>query len=230
MAERRMIAKTIVTSDAFLDLPATARCLYFTLAVLADDDGFINSPRSVMRQVGASQDDLSILLVKKFLIAFDDGVVVIKHWRIHNYIQSDRYKPTVYTDHLAELSLDENKAYTQSENDVYPICIQDVSEVYPQDRIGKDRKGKDREKAQSARITPPTVDEVRAYCTERKNHVDPETFVDFYASKGWKIGKNSVKDWKACVRTWERRGGDPIGSRSEHSDLIAKNVRRKTDV
>ena len=133
MAERRMFAKTIVLSDAFLDMPLSARCLYFTLGMLADDDGFVNSPKSVMRQVGASMDDLNILLAKRFILDFDSGIIVIKHWRIHNYIQKDRYKGSKYIEEKASLAIDENGAYTE--------CIQDVSILDTQDRLelGKDR-------------------------------------------------------------------------------------------
>ena len=136
MAERRMFAKTIVTSDAFLDMPLSARCLYFTLGMLADDDGFVNNPKSIMRQVGASQDDLNLLLVKRFILAFDSGVIVIKHWRIHNYIQKDRYKESKYLEEKASLMIDEKGAYTE--------CIQDVYKVDTQVRLGKDSIGKDR--------------------------------------------------------------------------------------
>ena len=90
MAERRMFAKTIIDSDAFIDMPITARLLYYDLGMRADDDGFVNSPKKIMRMVGASQDDLAILISKKFIIPFETGVVVIKHWRIHNYIRQDR--------------------------------------------------------------------------------------------------------------------------------------------
>lgn len=112
MAERRMFAKTIVLSDAFLDMPLSARCLYFTLGMLADDDGFINSPRSIMRQCGASDDDMRILLARKFVIAFESGVIVIKHWRINNYLRNDRYKETVYTEEYKQLTTEKNGAYT----------------------------------------------------------------------------------------------------------------------
>ena len=130
-----MFAKTIVTSDAFLDMPLSARCLYFTLGMFADDDGFVNNPKSIMRQVGASQDDLNILLGKRFILAFDSGVIVIKHWRIHNYIQKDRYKESKYIEEKATLMIDEKGAYTE--------CIQDVSIVDTQVRVGKDRLVKD---------------------------------------------------------------------------------------
>ena len=134
MAERRMFAKTIVTSDAFLDMPLSARCLYFTLGMLADDDGFVNNPKSIMRQVGACTDDLNILLAKRFILAFDSGVIVIKHWRIHNYIQKDRYKESKYIEEKATLMIDEKGAYTE--------CIQDVYKVDTQVRLGKDSIGK----------------------------------------------------------------------------------------
>ena len=133
MAERRMFAKTIVLSDAFLDMPLSARCLYFTLGMLADDDGFVNSPKSVMRQSGASIDDLNLLMAKRFILAFDSGVIVIKHWRIHNYIQKDRYKESKYIEEKSSLSIDKNGAYTE--------CIQDVSNLDTQDRLGKDSLG-----------------------------------------------------------------------------------------
>ena len=125
LAERRMFAKTIVLSDAFLDMPMSARCLYFTLGMLADDDGFVNSPKSVMRQVGASMDDMNILLAKKFLLDFDSGVIVIKHWRINNYLRNDRYTETKYIDEKCCLAVDANGSYTTQ---VIPT-IAEVSET-----------------------------------------------------------------------------------------------------
>ena len=90
MAERRMFARTIIDSDAFLDMPHTTQLLYFHLSMRADDDGFINNPKNIMRMIGCKDDDLKILLTKKFILPFESGVVVIKHWQIHNYIQKDR--------------------------------------------------------------------------------------------------------------------------------------------
>lgn len=111
MAERRMFAKTIVLSDAFLDMPLSARCLYFTLGMLADDDGFVNSPKSIMRQCGASDGDLQCLLDNRFIILFETGVIVIKHWRINNYLRNDRYVPTKYKEEFSKLETKENGAY-----------------------------------------------------------------------------------------------------------------------
>lgn len=136
MAERRMFAKTIIDSDAFIDMPVTARLLYYDLSMRADDDGFVNSPKKIMRMIGASQDDLMLLISKKFLIPFESGVVVIKHWRIHNYIRKDTYNETTYKDEKAMLTLDENKAYKLT-------CDEPVYEPSTQVRLGKDSLGKD---------------------------------------------------------------------------------------
>ena len=130
MAERRMFAKTIVLSDAFLDMPMSARCLYFTLGMLADDDGFVNAPRSVMRQCGASDDDIKLLISKKFVLLFDSGVIVIKHWRINNYLQKDRIQPTKYIEEKAQLTLDEKGGYHRQE-------VMYTDTMYTQDSIGK---------------------------------------------------------------------------------------------
>ena len=121
MAERRMFAKTIIDSDAFLDMPLSSQALYFHLSMRADDDGFINNPKKIQRMIGASDDDLKLLIAKRFIIPFDSGIVVIKHWKIHNYIQRDRYKETVYKDEKARLTLKDNNAYTLSDTP----CIQD---------------------------------------------------------------------------------------------------------
>lgn len=142
MADRRMFAKTIVTSDAFLDMPPSARCLYFLLAMLADDDGFVNAPNSIMRQAGATLDDMKLLITKRFVLTFASGVVVIKHWKIHNLIQKDRYKETTYLEEKAMLKLDDKKAYTEAFPTEYPECIQPVSKVDTQVRLGKDSLGK----------------------------------------------------------------------------------------
>ncbi len=127
MAERRMFAKTIVDSDAFLEMPMSARLLYYDLAMRADDDGFINSPKKIMRFIGATNDDMNILIMRKFIIPFDNGIVVIKHWRIHNYIRKDTYNETSYKEQKAMLELDENKAYRLSENNSVDGSLTQVS-------------------------------------------------------------------------------------------------------
>lgn len=146
MAERRMFAMTIIDSDAFLDMPLSAQALYFHLCMRADDDGFLNNPKKIQRVIGASEKDLEQLVERRFLIAFPSGVVVIKHWRMHNYIKKDRYKPTVYTAERQLLTVKENNAYTeiqQSVSTLEPECIQSGygldSQVRVRLELGKDR-------------------------------------------------------------------------------------------
>lgn len=222
MAERRMFAKTIIDSDAFLDMPQSTQLLYFHLAMRADDDGFVNKPKSIMRDSRSNDDDIKLLMAKKFIIPFESGVIVIKHWRIHNLIRLDRYNETKYTEEKSTLYLDDLGAYTQSKHKAValpptkdsggkPIELGDglpsVNQRLPQDRLGKDSIVQDNyiESGKSTRFTPPTLEEVQAYCIERGNNVDAERFIDFYSSKGWMVGKNKMKDWKAAVRNWESR-------------------------
>ncbi len=332
MAERRMFAKTIIDSDAFIDMPLSTQALYFHLSMRADDDGFINNAKKIQRMIGASDDDLKMLAVKRFIIPFDTGIVVIKHWKIHNYIRGDRKKDTVYPEEMALLMEKENGAYSlKSEEPVLieapsdetprkkayresslpysfdykmrhafygepcPVCGFAMMGTVDEDGVGSNirrpsiqhnvpiskggkhelgnisvichqcnitlqdtetgrlnadeviakwdeicttgkcqssdsqvtgecqrRLGKDRIElgegsvgedivdsatpppTRSKRFIPPTIDEVRDYCFERGNSVDPERFVDYYSSNGWMVGKNKMKDWKAAVRTWER--------------------------
>ena len=115
MAERRMFTQKIVDSDAFLDMPLSTQALYFHLNMRADDDGFVNNPKKVQRMVGASEDDLKLLIAKRFLIAFENGVVVIKHWRMHNLLRKDRYNATQYVEQMNMLTLKDNGSYTEVE-------------------------------------------------------------------------------------------------------------------
>ena len=112
MSQKRMFSKQIVQSDAFMDMPQSTQLLYFHLSMEADDDGFIGSPKKVMRGVGSGDDDYKILIGKRFILVFPEGICVIKHWLIHNYIQSDRYKETKYVEQKKLLSIKDNKAYT----------------------------------------------------------------------------------------------------------------------
>ena len=139
MAERRMFAKTVIDSDAFLDMSLSTQSLYFHLSMRADDDGFVNNPKKIQRMIGCGDDELKMLVTKKFIIPFESGICVIKHWKIHNYIQTDRYKETVYKEEKARLEIKDNKAYKYLD----AACIQPVYKMETQDRLGKDRLGKD---------------------------------------------------------------------------------------
>lgn len=154
MAERRMMAKSVIKTDKFMDMPATAKVLYFYLMLAADDDGFVANPKSIMRQINAGEDDMKILLAKGYVLIFESGVIVIVHWKIHNYIQKDRYRKTV-CEEKKYIKVNSNKAYelidldsvsnmdTSRIQDGYNMdtpCIQ--SGYVGKDRIGKDRIGK----------------------------------------------------------------------------------------
>ena len=133
MAQKRMFDKTITNSDAFLELPDSSQVLYFHLSMNADDDGFVNNWKSILRMTGTKEDDLKILISKQFVIPFESGVVVIKHWRINNYLRNDRHKETTFKDEFAKLSINENEEYVINENFGIPM-------VYPdKNRIDKNR-------------------------------------------------------------------------------------------
>lgn len=125
MAKKRMFNNEVLDTDAFLDMPLSAQALYFHLCMRADDDGFIGNPTRIQKYIGASEDDMKLLVAKRFVLVFDDGVIVIKHWRMHNTIQKDRYKQTNYVEDLAMLGIKENKAYTLNGNE----CFQNVSSL-----------------------------------------------------------------------------------------------------
>lgn len=147
MAERRMFAKTIIDSDAFLDMPLSSQALYFHLSMRADDDGFINNPKKIQRMVGASDDDLKLLVAKRFIIPFESGIVVIKHWKIHNYIRCDRYKETMYQKEKAMLAEKENRSYTLAApcEPCLPSGIPTDNQMDAQDRKGQERIEKDKD-------------------------------------------------------------------------------------
>jgi hypothetical protein len=153
MAERRMFAKQIVDSDAFLDMPLSTQALYFHLAMRADDDGFLNNAKKIQRMLGCSDDDYKILLAKNFIIPFENGVCVIKHWRVHNYIQKDRYKSTIYVEEAKKLSLKNNSVYTLDTS-----CIQNVDGLEPQVRLGKVSKEKNKAQKSDDFVLPDWLD------------------------------------------------------------------------
>ena len=211
MAERRMFAKKIIDSDAFLDMPLSTQSLYFHLSMRADDEGFINNPKRIQRMIGASDDDCKLLIAKGFILVFETGVIVIKHWKIHNYIQKDRFKPTICLEEKREIVTEEDGTYTQ--------CIRNGYDSDTQVSIGKVSIGKvSKDIEPPKRFTVPSIEDVKAYCEERKNNVDPERFINYYTANGWKVGKNPMKDWKAAVRSWERNDfGKPKAAETEHS-------------
>lgn len=128
MADKRMFSKQIVDSDAFLEMPLSTQALYFHLSMRADDDGFLNNASKIRKIIGASEDDMKLLILKKFVIAFDGGVIVIKHWRINNYLRTDRYHETVYLEEKSMLEIKKNGAYSLKSEIGIPDCNQSVTQ------------------------------------------------------------------------------------------------------
>ena len=211
MAERRMFAKTIIDSDAFLDMPLSTQALYFHLSMRADDEGFVGKPKKIMRMIGASEDDLKILIMKRYILTFDSGIVVIKHWKIHNYIQNDRLKETTYLEEKALLSLDGKKAYTE--------CVQDVSILEAQDSIGKESIDKDsikKEKSKKKRFEPPTLEQVTEYAKEKEREDLAQQFYEYFTEGNWVDSQGKqVLNWKQKFLTWCRNNNKPNAKPTE---------------
>ena len=237
MAERRMFAKTIIDSDAFLDMPLSTQSLYFHLCMRADDDGFINNPKKIQRMVGASDDDLKLLMVKRFIIPFDSGVVVIKHWKIHNYIQKDRYKETVYLEEKSCLKEKDNKAYTLS----YTGCIQNGYSLETQVSIGKDSIDKNSELSKDNSCTvvnktpvqyadveelPCVNDEVwkcdQDYYEECKRlYPDVDIDQEFRNMRGWlnSNAKKTQRGMKRFINNWLTKAQNRGGKQKKQFDI-----------
>lgn len=219
MAERRMLSHRITDSDAFLNLSAEAQALYMHINVDADDDGFNGRIQIAMFRAHATTENLEELLNLRFLLRFDSGVVVVKHYRMMNKMRRDRYKPTVYQDEYRQLFIKSNLSYTDHPGDgIFSAAVwqpngnQMATSCNPKDNQGKDRKEKDRKEqfssVEGSNDTPPTLAEVKKYADERGNKVDAEKFFDYYADKGW------GKDWKAKYRYWEKT------EKTEQSDSV----------
>lgn len=205
MAQRRMFSKSITNSDEFIDMPDSAQNLYFHLSMNADDDGFINNWKNIMRMTGHKEDDLKILIAKRYVIVFESGVIVIRHWRINNYLRGDRYTETQFKAEKLQLQLDENLVY-QTDTSGIPGGIP---------RLGKDRLGKDsidkgsvrgkRQSSSNKSFTPPTLEEVEQYIQEKELAVDAKSFIDYFEAGAWHDSKGKpVKNWKQKLQTWNK--------------------------
>lgn len=193
-----MLCKTIIESDMFSSLPPDAQMLYVRLNLAADDDGFVSNPRSIMRLCGASDDSMKLLLAKKYVLTFevgDDFIFLIWHWKMHNYIQKDRYRASVFKNLLREVYYDENKAYSLAPGDghvrclpaegpsdaLYTDCIQNVSKPDTQDRLGKDSLEKDKDR--SDKSSTEEGDRKGRAEAERIRHFRARA--DFFRRQGW---------------------------------------------
>lgn len=206
MAERRMFTKKISDSDAFIALSSSAQALYFHLNQGADDDGFNNQIQQAMFKAHASQDDLNVLLAKNFILRFDSGVIVIKHWRMHNALRKDRYKPTAFQEEYLQLSVKENGAYTRG--------CQVVASWLPQDRIGKESIDTYNESIENntshVRVQEtPSLDEVKDFCKKFKYPEGiGEKFFYYYESQRWQKNGEPLTNWNSLLHLWMIREKD----------------------
>ncbi len=237
MAQRRMFSLKIIDQDEFISMGHGARLLYFDLAIRADDDGFVNGPKKIMRMTNASEDDYKILIAKRFIIPFESGVCVIKDWRVHNYIQNDRYQQTHFVEEKKQLSITENGSY-EPLNRMYPECIQNVSILDTQVRLGKDsieidKESKDIVQEKAKRFIPPSLFEVTEYMKEIGDcDFTAEYFIAKNEERDWKL-KNGKKisSWKATIRTWKSMPKPAWKTKEKESDdywdEIFENSKRK---
>jgi len=199
MATKRMFDKAIIDTDRFMDLSMSMKGTYVVFGMEADDEGFV-SYKKVVRIHGVNEDDIKVLIAKGFFISFESGVVVITDWNKNNWLDKRRIKPTEYQKEKALLNICEDRTYVLSR------CL---APAKPEESSIEESSIEESSSTRTKkRFTKPTVEEIKAYCDERKNKVSPQRFFDYYESKGWVVGKSPMKDWKAAVRTWEKNGFD----------------------
>jgi len=205
-----MFDKAIIDTDRFMDLSMSSKALYFLMGMEADDEGFV-SYKKVMRIHGGNDDDIKVLAMKNFIIPFKSGVVVITDWNNNNYLDKNRIRFTEYQNEKKMLTLTSQGKY-ELNNGLTSIEEKSIEEK--------------KEKTIKGRFAPPSLKKVKNYCEERGNGIDPQGFRDFYESKGWFVGKNKMKDWKAAVRTWEKRNGFV---KEDEEKAVPKNIAVEID-
>jgi hypothetical protein len=240
-----MISIKVVDTDMFLEMPMSARLLYYDLNVRADDDGFVGSPNKITKMIGASNDDLKILVAKHFIIPFQSGICVISDWKVHNTIKSDRYRPTQYLVEKSQLTLNDNKSYEIDGTMLEPEWNQSGTIMEPQVRLGKVRLGKvsinDMDAAETVLSSQPiillTLNDKTEYPIYQKK-VDEwselypavDVMQDLRKMKGW-IDANPTKRktrrgiLKFC-NSWLSSTQDKGGNKSQQTLKGYENVRR----
>ena len=210
MAKKRMFSLDIIDTDLFMDMPQTSRLLYYELCMRADDDGFVASPKKIMKMVGCNEDDFRILIGKQFVIPFDTGIVVIKHWKIHNYIQKDRYKETIYTEEKSEL--------TQEKNGVYTKCIQNgYTDKISIDKNRLDKNSKDK----YGEFENVLLTEEEYHKLEISNLL---TYIEKLSSYIASTGKR-YKSHYATILNWSRKDGK--NTNKELADKLTQDIKEE---
>lgn len=207
MANKRMFSLSVIDTDAFIEMPQSSRLLYYELGMRADDDGFVDSWKKIIRFAGLSEDDMKVLIAKKFIIPFDSGVIVIRHWRLNNYLRNDRHQPTMYQKEKAMLCL---------EDDVYELESTEKSTMLPSGSqvVDLDKNSIDidivKEKNIKKRKETPTLEEIEEYIKEKSLNVSAKQFFDYFETGGWVDSRgNKVKNWKQKLLTWNKFSPPP---------------------
>lgn len=224
MADKRMFSNAIVNSDVFLDMPLSTQALYFHLGMNADNEGFVGSPKKIQKMIGATDDDMRILLAKRYILAFESGIIVIKHWYINNNIRQDQAKRTTYIEERESLMLDEKQAYTELKpgkkqatsrqlTDNQQLTNSELTVNYPPSIVEYSRdeysivESNNNTHAHEDFFTGtiPTLQEIKDYITLKGFKVDPEHFYNYYSAKGWKLGNTPINNWQVLVNDWARK-------------------------
>ena len=230
LANRRMFSLRIINSARFLQMGTESQALYFHLGMRADDDGVVEA-YPVIKMLGIAPDIMKILVAKNFVkVLNEDQVCLITDWNEHNTIRADRKINSIYTPMLESIGVPllEPKPRSDVEDNSKRLGGQSTDGI-GKVRLGKDSIGKDRIKREVA-FAPPSLEEVSKYCLERKNSINPQNYIDYYTARGWMMGKNKMKDWRAAVRTWEGREkiNEPKEIRNIGYDYI-KQLRQKNE-
>lgn len=189
MAQKRMFDKSVIRRDDFIEMPDSTQNLYFHLSMDADDDGFVDNWKSLMRMTGKKEDDLKLLIAKNFVIPFDTGVIVIKHWRMNNYLRKDRYTETKYLYEKSHLTVENNEEYSVG----IPVVDTDKNSI-EENSI---------DKCSLEEFQKPTISELEEYLKEKNyNNISAEKFFNYYKSKNWMLGKTKMSDWKSVIEIW----------------------------
>jgi len=226
MKNRRMFSNAIVNSDVFLDLPLSTQALYFHLVMDADDEGFVGNPKRLQRVIGATDKDMQNLIDKRYILTFQSGIIVIKHWYIHNYIPKERFSNTTYTEEKSTLKLDDKNAYTEiskcntgchtkcnteCNTDVMQNDNQVSYECTTQIKLNEIKLNKNKRENAYTRThedftcTIPTLQEVKDFFILKSISIDPERFYNYYSSLGWKKGNTPIENWQLLALEWNRK-------------------------
>lgn len=228
MAERRMFAKAITESDTFLDMPLSTQALYFHLGMLADDDGFVGSPKRLARSINASEDDLKLLLAKRFILGFENGIIVIKHWKINNFLRSDRYKPTTYQDELKTLQVKSNGSYTELTTNGIPNGIPNGYQMETQYSIGKYSIGKESidniikvYENEIGLLTPFQLETLENYLSDLSEEMIIEAI-----KRASKQNKKSLSYIEGILKNWVKNGYKTISDIKDKKEIESDTAKR----